>query len=253
MKQTILVVEDELLIAYDLKEILEEEGYNAIINIVTVAQAIETIESEKPVLVLIDINLKNNDDGDSLGHYLLKKDCIPYLYITSHSDKVTMERVKETRPYGFIVKPFKPIDVKTTISIILNNYEHKDLDPMRSTEPLKNDVPFRIREIVNYINKNIFEKIDIDDLVALTEWKKHHFIRMFTEYLKVTPYQYILKAKITKAKSIISETNQPITEISQDLGFQSYSNFCLAFKKLNDNENPESFRKKAIAQKNIKQ
>ena len=57
MKQTVLVVEDELLIAFDLKEILEEEGYNAIINIVTVAQAIELIESEKPALVLIDINL----------------------------------------------------------------------------------------------------------------------------------------------------------------------------------------------------
>ena len=125
MKQTILVVEDELLIAFDLKEILEEEGYNAIINIVTVAQAIELIENEKPILVLIDINLKNNDDGVLIGHYLLKKDTIPYLYITSHSDKVTLDRVKETRPYGFIVKPFKPIDVKTTVSIILNNYQHK--------------------------------------------------------------------------------------------------------------------------------
>ncbi len=252
MKQIILVVEDELLIAFDLKEILEEEGFNAIINIVTVAQAIDLIESEKPVLVLIDINLKNNDDGVSLGHYLLKKDTIPYLYITSHSDKVTLDRVKETRPYGFIVKPFKPIDVKTTVSIILNNYQHKNVDPMRLTEPLKNDIPFRIREIINYINKNIFEKIEIDDLVALTEWKKHHFIRMFTNYLKITPYQYILKVKIEKAKLIISETNQPLTEISQDLGFQSYSNFCIAFKKLNGDENPESFRKKTMAQKNIK-
>ena len=252
MKQTVLVVEDELLIAFDLKEILEEEGYNAIINIVTVAQAIELIESEKPALVLIDINLKNDDDGILIGHYLLKKDTIPYLYITSHSDKVTLDRVKETRPYGFIVKPFKPIDVKTTVSIILNNYQHKNVDPMRSDEPIKNDIPFRIRAIINYINKNIFEKIEIDNLVALTEWKKHHFIRMFTSYLKITPYQYILKVKIEKAKSIISETNQPITEISQDLGFQSYSNFCIAFKKLNGDENPESFRKKTIAQKNIK-
>ena len=75
---------------------------------------------------------------------------------------------------------------------------------------------------------------------------------MFTNYLKITPYQYILKVKIEKAKSIISETNQPLTEISQDLGFQSYSNFCIAFKKLNGDENPESFMKKSLAQKNIK-
>ncbi len=252
MKQTIIVVEDEILIAFDIKEILEEEGFNVIINVVTVAQAIEFIETEKPSLVLIDINLKNNDDGVELGHYLLKKDSIPFIYITSNTDKVTLDRVKETRPYGFIVKPFKPIDIKTTVSIILNNYRHKNVDPMRLSEPIKNDIPFRIREIINYINKNVFEKIEIDDLVALTEWKKHHFIRTFTSYLNVTPYQYILKIKIDKAKSLISETNQPITEISQDLGFQSYSNFCIAFKKLNNDENPESFRKKAIANKNIK-
>ena len=129
--------------------------------------------------------------------------------------------------------------------------EHKNIDPMRSSEALKNDIPFRIREIVNYVNKNVLEKIEIDDLVALTQWKKHHFIRMFTKFLNITPYQYILKIKIEKAKSLISETDQPITEISQDLGFESYSNFCIAFKKLNDNETPEVFRKKTIAYKNI--
>ncbi len=251
MKQTILIVEDELLIAYDLKEILEEEGYNVIIDVVTVTHAIELIETEKPILVLIDINLKNNDDGVDLGHYLLKKDAIPYLYITSHSDKATLERVKVTRPYGFIVKPFKTIDIKTTVSIVLNNYQHKNIDPMRSEEPLKDDVPFRIREVVNFINNHIFEKIEIEDLATLTKWKKHHFIRMFTKYLNITPYQYILQIKINKAKLMIINTNQPITEISQDLGFESYSNFCIAFKKLNDGKNPEVYKKTTCAYKNI--
>jgi AraC-like DNA-binding protein len=252
MKQIILIVEDELLIAFDLKEIIEEDGFDAIINVVTVAQAIEVIESEKPVLVLIDINLKDKDDGVALGHYLLKKDTIPYLFITSHSDKATLQRVNETRPHGFIVKPFKPIDIKTTISIVLNNYQHKSIDPMRSDEPMKDDAPFRIREVVNFINKNVCDKIEIEDLAVLTKWKKHHFIRMFTKHLSITPYQYILKTKIEKAKLLISETNQPITEISQDLGFESYSNFCIAFKKLNDGKNPETFKKAALAYKNIK-
>ena len=253
MKQTILIVEDELLIAYDLKEIIEEDGYEAVINIVSVAQAIEIIENQEFSLILIDINLKDKSDGVDLGHYLLKKDTIPYLYITSHSDKATLQRVNETRPHGFIVKPFKPIDVKTTISIVLNNYQHKNIDPMRSNEPLKDDTPFRIREVVNFINKNVSEKIEIDDLAVLTKWKKHHFIRVFTKHLNITPYQYILKTKIEKAKMLISETKQPITEISQDLGFESYSNFCIAFKKLNDGENPEAYKKSILAYKNVKQ
>lgn len=252
MKKTILIVEDELLIAFDLKEILEEEGYNAIMNIVKVDQAIQFIESENPSLILIDIHLKDKDDGVEIGQYLLKKDTIPFIYITSNSDNITLQRVKETRPHGFIVKPFKPIDVKTTVSIVLNNYQHKNIDPVRSVEPPKDDAPFRIREVVNYINKKITEKIEIDNLVALTQWQKHHFIRMFSKYMNITPYQYILKAKIEKAKALITDTNQPISEISQDLGFESYSNFCIAFKKLNENENPDAYKKRIIAQKNFK-
>lgn len=252
MKQKILIVEDELLIAYDLKEIIEEEGFDATMNVVTVAQAIELIEREIFSLVLIDINLKNNDDGVALGHYLLKKDVIPFVYITSNSDNFTLQRVKETRPQGFIVKPFKPVDVKTTISIVLNNYQHKNIDPVRSEKPLIDDVPFRIREVVNYINKNICDKIEIDDLVELTQWKKHHFIRMFTKCMNITPYQYILQVKINKAKLLICETKQPITEIAQDLGFESYSNFCIAFKKLNDGKNPEVYKKSSNACKNLK-
>ena len=251
MKTKILIVEDELLIALDIKNILESEGYDTISNITSVTQAIQMIEEEKLSLVLIDLNLQKKNDGILIGHYLLEKDTIPFIYITANSDKVSLEKAKETRPYGFIVKPFKPADIKTAVSIVLNNHQHKSIDLIRSSEPLKNDVPFRIKEIINYVNKNITEKIEIDDLVALTEWKKDHFIKMFNAYMHITPYQYILKIKIDKAKSLIEETNQPIAQIAQDLSFQSYSNFCIAFKKLNGNENPKAYRRKIMALRNI--
>ncbi|MEO8234938.1 MAG: DNA-binding response regulator [Flavobacterium sp.] len=251
MKTKILIVEDELLIALDIKNILESEGYDTISNITSVTQAIQMIEKEKLSLVLIDLNLQKKNDGVLIGHYLLEKDTIPFIYITANSDKVSLEKAKETRPYGFIVKPFKPADIKTAVSIVLNNHQHKSIDLIRSSEPLKNEIPFRIKEIINYVNKNITEKIEIDDLVALTEWKKDHFIKMFNTYMHITPYQYILKIKIDKAKSLIEETNQPIAEIAQDLSFQSYSNFCIAFKKLNGNENPKAYRRKIMALRNI--
>lgn len=251
MKAKILIVEDELLIALDIKNILDSEGYDTITNVTSVKQAIQIIEKEKLSLVLIDLNLQEKNDGIIIGHYLLQKDTIPFIYVTANSDKISLEKAKETRPYGFIVKPFKPVDIKTTVSIVLNNSEHKNIDIIRSSEPLKSEIPFRIKEIINYVNKNINEKIEIDDLVTLTEWKKDHFIKMFTSYMHITPYQYILKIKIDKAKSLIEETNQPIAQIAQDLSFQSYSNFCIAFKKLNNNENPKEYRKKIIAQGNI--
>ncbi len=70
-RETILIVEDELLIAMDIKGILEEEDYNVISNVVSVEEAMECINNVNPQLVLIDINLKENQTGIDLGNYLL--------------------------------------------------------------------------------------------------------------------------------------------------------------------------------------
>lgn len=244
IKPLILVVEDEFLIANDIKNILSDNGYEVIINVSNVVKAKEIIEMYKPQLVLLDIQLKGEEDGIDLGNYLLNLDTIPFLYLTSFADEVTLNRAKKSRPFGFLVKPFKSIDLLTTVSVVLNNYFHKKIDVARSEEVVTDDSPLRIKQVVGYINKHVNEKIEIDDLATLTRWKSHHFIRMFTKFIGMTPYQYILKIKIERAKSLLTETQEPIANIATDLGFNGYSNFCIAFKKLNDNETPDSYRKR---------
>lgn len=243
MKRKILVVEDEVLIAMQIKSILEDQGYDVVINIYSVEAAIQHIEAEAPLLVLIDINLNKNKDGIDLGRFLLEKDNIPYIYITSYSNKSTLDRVNETRPDGYIVKPFKPADLVATISVVLNNYKHRDIDPFITEDKTPDNVPFKMKMIVNYINDNIDKKIEVDDLIKLSNWKERHFSRLFYDYLKVSPYQYILSRKIEKAKSLIDETSTALKDIAFDLGFKSYSNFCIAFKKVNG-DSPDDYRKK---------
>mgnify|MGYP000597211606 CR=1 FL=1 len=242
MKSTILVVEDELIIAYDIKGILEQEGYNVIINIVTVPDAIKAIEEHDPILILLDINLKQDIDGISLGHYLLKKDTIPFIYITSFSDNSTIDRVKDSRPHGIIIKPFKPLDIKTTVSVVLNNYKHKKIDVLRNQEMSTDDAPFILKEVVKYIDSNISNRIDINELSQMTRWSSQHFIRVFTQFMGDTPYQYILKKKMEKAKVLITETDISMKDIAFELGFQSYGNFCKLFKRETD-KNPDEYRK----------
>ncbi len=245
MNKTIIIIEDELLIAKDLKDILNEEGYDALISIGTVDHAIKLIEDLNPILVLIDINLRQDKDGIYIGNYLLKKDIIPYIYITSNSDKLTLDTVKSTRPHGFIVKPFRPIEITTTVSIVLNNYRHKKVDAHRNSEDMPNDLPFRIKTVINYINDNIFEKIDINELAAIAKWRPQYFIKIFTEYTGSTPYQYILIRKVEKAKSLMYDSDLTITDIAFDLGFHGYANFCKAFKKI-EGTTPEQYKKKAL-------
>lgn len=243
MNKKILVVEDEALIAFDIKLILEKEGYDVITNIKTVETAIACIEENNPDMVLIDINLNQNKDGVDLGTYLLAKDTIPYIYITSYSNKVVLDRVHDTRPHGYIVKPFRAENLITTLAVVLNNFKHKKIDTLRTENPTTEVIPLQLKEVISYINNNIDKKLEIDELTNLTEWTRHHFITVFTKHLNVAPYQYVLSRKIEKAKSLLIDTYIPINQIAFELGFKSYSNFCNAFKKY-IKISPSEYRKK---------
>lgn len=232
MKPLILIIEDELLIAHDIGQILEREGYEVVLNIMTVEKAVRLINELAPALVLIDINLNQQMEGIKIGQYLHAADRIPYVYITSYTDKLTLDEVKDTRPHGFIAKPFKPIDIVTTVSIVLNNYAHRTIEPVRNDMEIVNDVPFRIKETINYINENINNRIELNEIAALTKWQTPHFIRIFTKHIGITPYQYILRRKIEKAKALLEETAIPSGDVAFELGFESYGNFNTAFKKI---------------------
>ena len=239
----VIVVEDDLLVANDIKNILQELDIETIINIKTYEEAINAIQDLTPDLVLIDVKLKGSKDGIQLGMYLLEKDQVPYIFLTAKTDKLTIDNIKNTRPYGFIAKPFKEIDLNAAVSIAINNYSHKLVDVKRnfSYDKLVDNSPFIIKKAINYIDNNIYEKIEIKQLSSLTNWKENHFIRVFTKIVGITPYQYILKRKIEKSLLIISETSQPINETAFDLGFSSYNNFYIAFKK-HTGKTPEAYR-----------
>lgn len=251
MGSKIVVVEDELIIAFDIKGLLEAEGYIVEI-IVDFENPLEKIISCKPDLVLLDINLKSNIDGVKIAEELLKNDHIPFVFLTSYYDRVTLDRVKNTRPYGFITKPFKDVDLISTISIILNNFSHRKIDGTRENESISTEAPFFLKTVVTYINEHITEKIDNDTLVEISKWKYHHFIRIFNKYMGLTPYQYILAKKIEVAKTLLIETDTPTTQIGFDLSFESYGNFCNAFKK-NVGVSPKQFRSRYLTQKYLQE
>jgi AraC-like DNA-binding protein/CheY-like chemotaxis protein len=242
VKPKILIVEDELLIAKDISNILEHEGYQTYIGITTVEEAIVELTKTEYAIVLIDINLRNGSDGVALGNYLLQLDTIPYVYITSHADNVTIDRVKDSRPHGIIIKPFKPLDIKTTVSVVLNNYKHKKIDVLRTDEIPIDEVPFILKAVVKYIDANISGRIDINELAQLTRWSSQHFIRVFTQFMGDTPYQHILKKKMEKAKVLITETDISMKDIAFELSFNSYGNFCKIFKR-ETGKNPDEYRK----------
>lgn len=240
-KPIIVVVEDELIIADSIKEILEDEGYEVHSNITSYDKAVAAINLLKPQLVLIDINLNGLKDGIDVGHFLLSFDKIPFLYLTSISDHLTLDKVKETRPAGYILKPFTLETLKANVAIVLNNVKYKHIDVNRSNNVVLNDVSFKIKKVLQFIEQHLGENIDINQLAKLTSWKTDHFTRIFKAQMNVTPYNYILSKRISKAQILLSETKLTISEIASELGFSTHSSFSTAFKKA-IHQTPETYR-----------
>ncbi|WP_271423600.1 LytR/AlgR family response regulator transcription factor [Aequorivita sinensis] len=124
-KLNIYIVEDDPIIAITLESILQKNGYSVCGHADNVDEALTEIKSNKPDLVLVDIQLDGEKDGVDLAENLdmLNK---PYLYLTSQTDPHTIKRVKQTRPLGYIVKPFTENGLRSNIEIAWNNYIHDE-------------------------------------------------------------------------------------------------------------------------------
>jgi two-component system, LytTR family, response regulator LytT len=116
-KLKILIVEDNFIIAEDLKNILTDLGYNVVDIVMSYYEAIECIINKQPDLCLLDIVIKGEKDGIDLAHTINQDFGLPFLFITSHSDKHTVERAKSTLPKGYIIKPFDQDDVYASVEM----------------------------------------------------------------------------------------------------------------------------------------
>ncbi|WMW26366.1 response regulator [Methanolobus sediminis] len=118
----ILVVEDESIIALNIKKKLKSFGYTVPAMATTGEEAIKMAEITFPDLILMDVRLKGDMDGIQTAEEIRKKFDIPIIFLTAYSDDKVLERAKKTEPYGYIVKPFKANDLKSNIEIALYRF-----------------------------------------------------------------------------------------------------------------------------------
>ena len=146
-----LIVEDELLIAETISDLLKKEGAQNITIVESVEEALSHIETNHTDLVLTDIALGNEQTGIDLGNLLYTKYHIPFIYITSHADKAMINKVKHTRPNGYIVKPFKKDDLLVAIELALYNTANAPLKSNENNELIVKDG----RALVKLFHDNI--------------------------------------------------------------------------------------------------
>ncbi|MFD1602568.1 sigma-54-dependent transcriptional regulator [Flavobacterium artemisiae] len=124
MKEKILIVEDEFIVANDLKIMLIKAGYEITGIASSVVQARKLISDKRPDWVLLDIMLKGELTGIDLA-WELREMQLPFLYISANTNQSTLEAVKETQPYGFMVKPFRERDLVVMLDIAKYRYNEE--------------------------------------------------------------------------------------------------------------------------------
>ncbi|WFN34132.1 response regulator [Methanogenium sp. S4BF] len=124
-QRRILIVEDEAIIAMELRETLEHLGYTVVGNELRGEDAIRAAGKLRPDVVLMDIHLKGQMDGIEASDRIARRYDIPVIFTTAHSDRETLSRAIRTQPYGYIIKPFSERDLYSNIEMALHKHRVK--------------------------------------------------------------------------------------------------------------------------------
>ncbi len=146
-KTNIIIVEDESIVAKDIQNSLKKLGYNVLGTASTGDAALELAEQQVPDLFLLDIMLKGDKSGIDVAAIVKEKYNVPVVFLTAYADASTFGKAKETEPYGYIIKPFKEIDLQTSIEMAL--FKHK------KTAEIKKERDFLYKLVENKDNSGI--------------------------------------------------------------------------------------------------
>ena len=123
MRKKVLIVEDERIIAEDIKSCLLNFDYEVLEIVSNGEDAIVSTALLKPDLILMDIKIEGSLDGIQTAKRILKSHDLPIVYLTANADEATVERAKETKPYGYLTKPFEEAELYATLQVAYYKYE----------------------------------------------------------------------------------------------------------------------------------
>lgn len=175
----VLIVEDQWLIAQDIKIKLEDHNFK-VVNIVTTGElALEFIASTPPDLILMDIQLAGEMDGIATAERIVQHYSIPIVYLSDFIDQETVERAKKTNPANYLSKPFKKDDLLRALEIAYYNAAHQ-----------KSSLPDRLSDRILIRNDN-----NTADMIAYADI-------LFIEAARAYSYVHTKEKKYTLTNSM---------------------------------------------------
>lgn len=153
----VLIVEDDPIIAEDIKDMLTNVNYSVSGIAYTKEEALWVMDKKKPDLALLDINLNGSHDGYTIAEHINQNRKIPFIYLTSYSSKEFVDKAKHTMPMGYIVKPFREEELYSTIEVALYNFSKFILPLNLSLGRINSRIPESLTEREFGILKDLYE------------------------------------------------------------------------------------------------
>lgn len=199
---SILVVEDEAIIAEDLRMSLQNLGYQVAGVASSYEDAMEMVKARAPDFIMMDIILDGPRDGISLAADIRQEFDIPFIFLTSHADKATVDRAKAVQPSGYLLKPFEEEDLYSAIEIGIANFAAKK-EATPEDKPSASGNGFAIKDSVFIRDKRVYIKLPVDGILYLRSEGNymhiqgdhfHHMVRATqTEMLNILPAEHFMK------------------------------------------------------------
>ncbi len=220
-KTNVLVVEDESIVSKDIQHSLNKLGYHVVGSASTGEKAIELALELSPDVILMDIMLKGQLSGIEAAQQIRAQKSIPVIYLTAYADEATLSKAKVTQPYGYILKPFKEIDIHTAIEMAI--YKHE-----KEAEVLKErDLLYSIVE-----NKETKDFIFVKSNSRLVKLKTSDIY--FVEALK----DYVVINALSNRYTIHSTMKDIEKKLPGDLFVRVHRSFIVALDKISAIEQP---------------
>ena len=172
-KVNVLLVEDESIVAKDIQLSLKRLGYNVLGIENTGEKAISSARKLDPDIIIMDIMLKGKINGIEASEKIRKEQNIPIIYLTAYADENTLSKAKITEPYAYIIKPYKEIDLHTSIEMAL--YKHsKELEILKERDMLYNIVENKDNtEYIFVKSKSRLIKLNTNDVIYIEALKDY--------------------------------------------------------------------------------
>jgi PAS domain S-box-containing protein/putative nucleotidyltransferase with HDIG domain len=198
----ILIVEDERIIAEDIKRISQHLGYNVIDMVSSGEKALALMQMASPDLILMDIHLEGKLTGIETAEKIYNDYHLPVVYLTAYADEQTLLKARFSEPFGYILKPFDEKELHATIEMAF--YKHKMEQALRDSEHF-------LRKVVDSDPNLIYVKDETGKYVMIN--------RSLSSFLGVEPAQLIGKTDLDLVKEGVLNAPLSTKLHAEDIGF----------------------------------